>query len=85
MSNVCKAYHHVHDIFNQDKGWHNHCAVCETFKLREHCDNLLAALEDIAEGKGPYSRNQLTHAWNCIEEMKATAQAAIAKAKGATT
>jgi len=42
--------------------------------------DLLAALEDIAEGVGRFSKDPLTHAENCIEDMKAIARAAIAKA-----
>ena len=43
---------------------------------------LLAALEEIAEGAGPFSMDPLTHAGNTIEAMKEIARAAIAKAKG---
>lgn len=43
---------------------------------------LLEALEEIAEGKGRYSIDRLTHAFNTIEDMKALARIAIAKAKG---
>lgn len=43
---------------------------------------MLAALEEIAKGAGPYSRDPLTHAENCIDSMKALAAAAIAKARG---
>lgn len=44
--------------------------------------DLMAALEEIAEGKGAYSRDPLVHATNVIEAMKGIARAAIAKAKG---
>ena len=40
---------------------------------------LLEALEDIAKGEGRYSHDHLTHAENCIEDMKAIAVKAIAK------
>ena len=36
------------------------------------------ALAEIAQGRGAYSRDQLTHAENCIEAMKALARAALA-------
>ena len=35
--------------------------------------NLEAALREIAKGAGPFSRDPLTHAFNCIESMKAIA------------
>lgn len=43
--------------------------------------DLLAALEEIAEGAGPFSQDPLEHAANTIEAMKELARAAIAKAK----
>lgn len=43
-------------------------------------DDLVAALEEIAKGSGSFSTDPLTHAANCIEEMKACACAALAKA-----
>lgn len=58
--------------------------------IETHLDNaaliaaapdLLAALKKIALGEGRYSRDQLTHASNTIEDMKALARAAIAKAQ----
>lgn len=45
-------------------------------------DSLLKALEEISEGAGAYSRDPLTHAGNCIDEMKAIARAALDLAKG---
>jgi len=39
-------------------------------------------LEEIEKGEGRFSRDPLTHADNCIEDMKSIARAAIAKAKG---
>lgn len=41
---------------------------------------LLEALQEITEGKGAYSLDQLTHAMNVIEDMKQIAKDAIAKA-----
>ena len=43
---------------------------------------LLEALKLIAEGRGPFSRDNLQFACNVIEESKAIASAAIAKAEG---
>jgi len=43
---------------------------------------MLEALEQIAKGEGHFSRDQLTHCQNTLEDMKAVARAAIAKAKG---
>lgn len=42
---------------------------------------LLEALKKIAEGKGPFSSDRLTHAENTIEAMRELARAAIAKAE----
>ena len=49
-----------------------------------YSDNLdfVAALEEIAKGEGAYSRDQLTHANNTIENMLSIAEKAIKKAKG---
>lgn len=38
---------------------------------------LMAYLSEIAKGAGPYSRDPLTHADNCIEHMKQMANDAI--------
>ena len=43
---------------------------------------MLEALEQIAKGEGRFSRDQLTHCQNTLEDMKAVARAAIAKAEG---
>lgn len=45
-------------------------------------DDLVSALEEISRGAGVYSTDPLEHAGNCIDEMKAIAIAALAKAKG---
>ena len=42
---------------------------------------LLAALEEIAEGKGQFSQDPFQHCKNAVEDMKELAQQAIAKAK----
>lgn len=44
--------------------------------------DLLSALKEIAKGEGRYSRDPLEHAANAIEDMKAIALAAIARAEG---
>lgn len=46
--------------------------------LRAENESLRAALERIAEGRGAFSRDQLTFAINVIEDAKATALAALA-------
>ena len=43
---------------------------------------LLEALKEIAEGKGRFSQDPLTHASNTIEDMIEIAHNAIAKAEG---
>lgn len=50
-------------------------------RLRMVNAELLAALEEIAKGKGRYSRDPYTHACNCIEDMQALAVTAITRAK----
>ena len=42
-------------------------------------DKLVGALREIAKGEGRYSMDQLTHAANTIEDMKALAVAALAE------
>ena len=44
---------------------------------RERAEKYRKALEEIAEGRGTYSRDPLTHASNTIDEMKETARAAL--------
>lgn len=44
----------------------------------------LAAMEEIAKGEGPFSRDPFKHAENVIDSMKAVAVAAITNAKGET-
>lgn len=43
---------------------------------------MVKALEEIAKGEGPFSREPLTHAENTIENMKSIAWAAIRQARG---
>lgn len=40
-------------------------------------EQLKKLLEEITEGKGPYSRDPLEHAENCIENMKKLAREAL--------
>jgi hypothetical protein len=42
-------------------------------------ERTLEALEEIVEGRGPFSTDPLTHAANCIEAMQEQARAAIAE------
>ncbi|KKN17932.1 hypothetical protein LCGC14_0960780 [marine sediment metagenome] len=53
----------------------------EINRLKAINADLLAALEDIVKGEGPYSRDQLEHCSNTVDSMKETARAAIAKAR----
>lgn len=41
---------------------------------------LVEALREISKGAGAFNRDPLIHASNCIDEMKATARAALAQA-----
>ena len=52
----------------------------ECVRLKAINADLLEALQDIAKGEGPYSRDQLKHAENVIEQSISIAEAAIAKA-----
>jgi hypothetical protein len=51
-------------------------------RLERENAELRTALEEIAEGSGAFSRDPLTHAANCIDNMKALARAALANTKG---
>ena len=49
---------------------------CETHKRPSHfC--FVSALKEITKGAGAYDRDPLTHAGNCIKDMKELAEAAI--------
>jgi len=50
--------------------------------LEQQNAELLAALTEIAKCEGAYSRDELTHARNTIENMAMIAENAIAKAEG---
>ena len=57
-------------------------ALLKALKLKlDAYDGLLEALEKIAEGKGRFSMDRLTHAENTIEDMKELAKSASAKAQ----
>jgi hypothetical protein len=45
----------------------------------EKIERMRAALEEISRGEGPFSRDPLTHATNCIENMKQIARDALDK------
>jgi hypothetical protein len=45
----------------------------------ERAERYAAALREIQEGKGKFSRDPLTHASNTIDDMKALARAALAE------
>ena len=51
-------------------------------ELREQNAKLVAALEEISIGKGSFALDPYYHAVNCITEMKALAEAALASVKG---
>ena len=56
--------------------------ACADARLIAAAPTMLEALREIAKGEGRYSRDPLGHASNTIEDMKALALAAIAKAEG---
>ena len=44
---------------------------------QERIEKALDLLQEIAEGKGPYSHDPLTHCENCLENMKKLAEEAL--------
>ena len=74
---ICMSCGTTHDCRGHNR------LVAERDRLREDKRELLAALEEIAEGAGPYSMDPLQHASNTIEAMKELARAALAKAQEA--
>lgn len=51
-------------------------------ELEAQAAGMRAALEEISRGEGRYSRDPLEHADNCIENMKAIANAALSPDAG---
>ena len=51
-------------------------------RLIASAPEMLEALEEIAQGRGGFSKDNYEFAKNVIENMKALAEAAIARAKG---
>lgn len=49
-------------------------------QLRQDKAELLGAMEEIAKGEGAYNNDPLIHAGNTVDNMKAIANAVIAKA-----
>ena len=63
--------------------------VCATVAVmatdvRAEVERLRAALSEIAEGRGAFSRDPLTHADNCIRDMKQIAESALQQKERAT-
>ena len=50
-------------------------------ELRDRIEELEEALRQIAKGEGPFSRDPLTHAANCVENMQKIAIDALQKVK----
>ena len=60
--------------------------ITETTRLMVEAVKLMRqALKEIAEGKGAYSLDHLTHAENTIRDMKELATEALAKVEGSET
>jgi hypothetical protein len=70
---------HVAKITNP---WNNRAEREANAHLIAAAPELYAALEEISQGAGAFNRDPLKHAENVIEEAKATALAALAKARG---
>lgn len=45
--------------------------------LEQRIEYYRKALDEISQGKGPYSRDPLTHADNCVNSMKDIAKKAL--------
>jgi hypothetical protein len=70
------------EVFCENLGHAVDKAHDELVRKAEASDAQLTALTEIAKGEGAFSTDQLTHATNCIENMKAIAKAAIAATAG---
>lgn len=57
-------------------------AITELLAARDALAALTKALAEIAEGRGAFSRDPLTHAENTIDSMKEIARAALAATEG---
>lgn len=66
----------IHDKGPSAREW-------ERARLIAAAPTMLEALQEIAKGEGAFSRDQLKHAANVIDNSIALARAAIAKAQGA--
>jgi hypothetical protein len=49
---------------------------------KEQSEIMYEALKEISKGMGRFSRDPLTHAENCVEDMKALALKALVKVEG---
>jgi hypothetical protein len=58
---------------------HAKCVCRLTSEAANEIERLRTALTEISEGRGPFSRDQLTFATNTIESMKQIAIDALAK------
>ncbi len=61
--------------------WKDRGYSIEPCQLHAVADDLLEALKEIEKGEGAFSRDQLTHAMNTIDNMKRIAAAAIEEAQ----
>lgn len=66
--------------FRAGWGWRSE----EIAYLTSEVERLRAALEEISEGRGPFSSDQLTFATDTIEAMKELARAALRTEDGET-
>ena len=87
---ICRVGDQCHDVIirsvrnvTSDDEWRATAAFIVT-ACNAH-DALLAALVEIEKGDGPHSLDRLTHANNCVENMKNLARGAIIRAVPADT
>jgi len=74
------AYHCDQNEWECNCGAYVHRAAPSTPTAQVNAE-MLAALREIAEGRGRYSLDQFEHARNTIEDMKEIARVAIARAE----
>lgn len=60
---------------------YDYCTAHVADVVTRELERLREALEEIAEGKGRFSRDSLQHAENAIEDMKALARTALTEGK----